>query len=455
MSICKPSTSGTSEKQTTLTSYIRQAHVKSPNPTTQLKKCDISNLSPPDIEPNQKKANMNTEEYQKDITSMPLKQCMQQCTNITTSFKENTSIPPEQEMNHSNGITSHQAVANNDDGAYSTPSVENTQLPSSLVNNIVQPLIQEMRLLKDSVHNDSAKLEGIISTQQTTIARLESTISTQQHEFSSNLRDKMEKTNSQILNCLEENHLLWKENHELKERLNKIELAQLGKNVIISGMQEQPWEGYTTTKERVYETIASAMGGSTLEETMKDARKIDITCCTRIGKYQLNQPRPISVTFSRKEDRQRLLENKCNLPNGIFINEEFPPHMKRNRDILRPILKLAKSLPQYREKSRLQGEKLVINGTHYGVKDLGGLPLDPAAYKAAQKSNTSSIVFHGELSPYSNFHNATFVVDGEKFPTSEHYIQYQKAMLFGDTYTANAILKAETPFEAKKNSVIK
>ena len=126
--------------------------------------------------------------------------------------------------------------------------------------------------------------------------------------------------------------------------------------------------------------------------------------------------------------------------------------MKRNRDILRPILKLAKSLPQYREKSRLQGEKLIINGTHYGMKDIGGLPSDLAAYKAAQLSDTSSIVFHGELSPFSNFHNTTFVIDGEKFPTSEHYIQYQKAMLFGDTYTANAILKAKTPFEAKKLS---
>ena len=95
----------------------------------------------------------------------------------------------------------------------------------------------------------------------------------------------------------------------------------------------------------------------------------------------------------------------------------------------------------------------MINGTHYGVKDIGGLPPDLAAYKAAQKSNTSSIIFHRELSPYSNFHNATFVVDGEKFPTSEYYIQYHKAMLFGDTYTANAILKAETPFEAKKTQL--
>ena len=263
---------------------------------------------------------MDTEEYRKDMTSIPSKQC----TGITTPSKQSTGRTVEQKINPSNGITSYLSATSSDDDVNSTPSPKNTQLSSSHVNNIVEPLIQEMRVLKDSVHNDYAKLEGIIST-QTTIARLESTISTQQRELSSDLSDKMEKTNSQIPDCLEENHLLWKENHELKERLNKIELTQLGNNVIISGMQEQSWEGYTTTKERVYATIASAMGGNNLEETMKDARKIDITCCTRIGKYQLNQPRPINVTFNQKEDRQRLLENKRNLPNGIFINEEFPP----------------------------------------------------------------------------------------------------------------------------------
>ena len=43
--------------------------------------------------------------------------------------------------------------------------------------------------------------------------------------------------------------------------------------MIITGVQEQPWEGYSTTKERVLETIAAAMGGNQLEESMKEARK--------------------------------------------------------------------------------------------------------------------------------------------------------------------------------------
>ena len=50
--------------------------------------------------------------------------------------------------------------------------------------------------------------------------------------------------------------------------------------MIITGVQEQPWEGYSTTKERVLETIATAMGGNQLEKTMKEARKIDTSCCS-------------------------------------------------------------------------------------------------------------------------------------------------------------------------------
>ena len=105
-------------------------------------------------------------------------------------------------------------------------------------------------------------------------------------------------------------------------------------------MQEQCWENYETTKERVYNTIAAAMGGD-VTSALDAARKIQITCCNRVGHYQLNRPRPISVTFQCREDKINLLQCKRNLPPGVFVNEEYPAHMKRNRDVLRPILKMA------------------------------------------------------------------------------------------------------------------
>ena len=256
---------------------------------------------------------------------------------------------------------------------------------------------------------------------------------------------------SKLAEVAEENKQLHKKNTVLKDRIVKIELNQLGNNVIITGMQEQHWENYETTKERVYDTIAAAMGED-VSTTLETARKVQITCCNRVGCYQVNKPRPISITFECREDKVNLLQSKCNLPVGVFVNEEYPSHMKKNHDVLRPILKLAKGLPDYRERTKLQGDKLIINGIPYGVNDLHQLPVELAAYKAAQKEDENTIVFHGDLSPYSNFHPLPFTIEGQKFPTAEHWIQYSKAMFFSDSFVANAILNCDSPYEAKKLS---
>ncbi|MDN6268754.1 MAG: NADAR family protein [Tetragenococcus koreensis] len=49
----------------------------------------------------------------------------------------------------------------------------------------------------------------------------------------------------------------------------------------------------------------------------------------------------------------------------------------------------------------------------------------------------------------SQWYVASFVVDGKEFKTCEHWMMYQKAVLFKDIKKANSILKAETPKEAK------
>ena len=85
----------------------------------------------------------------------------------------------------------------------------------------------------------------------------------------------------------------------------------------------------------------------------------------------------------------------------------------------------------------------------YTLNELGKLPPDLAAYKAAEKSDSEMIVFQGELSPWSNFHYAPFTINNQRFMTSEHWIQFQKALLFGDSATADKILQCDSPYEAK------
>ena len=103
-----------------------------------------------------------------------------------------------------------------------------------------------------------------------------------------------------------------------------------------------------------------------------------------------------------------------------------------------PIYRLAKSIPHYHKKCRLINDKLIINGNSCHIEDISKLPADLAAYKMAEKSNDTHLVFAGELSPYSNFH--------------EQWVQYQKALTFGNSFTANQILQCETPLECKKLS---
>ena len=57
---------------------------------------------------------------------------------------------------------------------------------------------------------------------------------------------KIDHNSSKLAKVAEENKYLHKENTALKDRLIKIELNQLGNNVIITGMQEQHWENYET-----------------------------------------------------------------------------------------------------------------------------------------------------------------------------------------------------------------
>ena len=84
----------------------------------------------------------------------------------------------------------------------------------------------------------------------------------------------------------------------------------------------------------------------------------------------MNYNRPISVAFQRKEDKDLLMSNKHNLPAGIYANDEYPIHVKQQCDRLRPILHLAKTLPECKATTKLIGDKLLINGTKYGVADL-------------------------------------------------------------------------------------
>ena len=88
--------------------------------------------------------------------------------------------------------------------------------------------------------------------------------------------------------------------------MSQIEQNQLKNNVIITGIPEQQWETYNTTKQRVQDTIANALKSSSDEERQVNTvttQDTEITYCTRVGRYHPGKYRPISVAFQCQEDR--------------------------------------------------------------------------------------------------------------------------------------------------------
>ena len=307
------------------------------------------------------------------------------------------------------------------------------------------PILSEIKLLRESVHADYSKLHS-------DYARLEELITKKSIDVETSLSNKITNNTQKISEIAAENMELKKENSQLKERLLHIETQQLKNNIIINGVAEVKWEPYEITKTRVYEKLASVLSKGDLMASMEEARKIELIGCSRIGRYQMNRAWPISVTFAKYDDKENVMRNKRNLPGGVYINDKYPAEIKMNRDKLRPILRLAKELPQYRDKCKLSGDWLIINGITYTVDEINKLPNNLAPYLAIQKENAEDIVFHGELSPWSNFHRSLFVLNGQQYHSAEQWIQFQKAMLFGDSNIANQILRSSTPQECKRLS---
>ena len=137
-----------------------------------------------------------------------------------------------------------------------------------------------------------------------------------------------------------------------------------------------------------------------------------------------------------------IYEYRYHLTGRIYVDREFNFETENSRRISRPILKAAKMKPEFRYKSRMESDKLVIDGKRYGVK------LSP--FEVTTKSNEDTLGFFGELCPFSNFYPVKFTYDGTLYSSSEQLIQHKKALYCGDNATANKILAAKTVIACKQ-----
>ena len=177
-----------------------------------------------------------------------------------------------------------------------------------------------------------------------------------------------------------------------------------------------------------------------------------IRSCKWIGRFNRNHSRPICVEFVHQEDVEYVVENRSYLSEGVFADYEYSPEVERKRRLLLPILRAAKQMGSYQKYCRLDGDELVIHGRHYTIHTLHRLPDDLNPFKITTQEDDDTIGFFGAINPFSNFFEAGFKMNGEKYLSSEQYIQSQKAKFFKDRQAYDRIMGCSTPLDCKEEA---
>ena len=240
------------------------------------------------------------------------------------------------------------------------------------------------------------------------------------------------------------------EQAKLKSQLTKLETRNLDSTLIIRGIREEPKETEDMCCEKIYRELANTISGSDPDERYTTAKTLTIRKCRRLGKFKRDRTRPVSVEFVHKEDRTYILENRSYLNEGVFADKEYPADVERIRQSLLPILRAVKKLDKYRDQSRMNYDRVVIQGKDYTLNNLHELPDDLNAFKVSSKSSDDTIGFFGEINPLSNFHPAKFRLNGQQYISSEQYIQATKAQYFNDLETYQKIMGCKTSFDCKQ-----
>ena len=170
---------------------------------------------------------------------------------ITDIFNSKTPSSPQTIKR-----TSSQLSPANDDQQtkkQNTNTNMDEHVASTNYTQLLDPLLSQFKSLRESVDNKVGSLEQAIQQQRKEVTdelhKIETSLIQHKEELTQQFKSDIQENKDNISRIVLENTSLKKENAALKERLNQIEQNQLKNNVIITGIPEQPWETYSTTKQ--------------------------------------------------------------------------------------------------------------------------------------------------------------------------------------------------------------
>lgn len=251
------------------------------------------------------------------------------------------------------------------------------------------------------------------------------------------LTDKIYKLEKQISEVKKEQKLLY-------NRMLNLESYSRRDNLLVCGVPESA----SLEEEDCMAKVRAIFTGIGVE----NADDMKIVRCHRKGPYKRDFMRPIIVRFHWAGDRNSVWNNKAKLKDinsKQFITEDYPSEVETNRRKLWPCYKAAKALEKYRNRVKMSGDKLILEGIVYTVDTMESLPQDVHPWTVSSATNEDSFAFFTSANPLSNHYPCSFTVDNTAFNCGEQYLMYSKAMAFNDYATARKILATKNPVTQK------
>ena len=132
----------------------------------------------------------------------------------------------------------------------------------------------------------------------------------------------------------------------------------------------------------------------------------------------------------------------------IYVNEDLPPEVKKQRADMRVIANYARS---QQEAAIVKGDTLVLNQTKYKYDVLDLLPPRYSLSAAMPPKISNNVVgFHSAHSPLSNFCSCKITIDGETYSSTEQYYQWQKYKITGNEVIGQRIMLEKDPLRIKR-----
>lgn len=261
------------------------------------------------------------------------------------------------------------------------------------------------------------------------------------------VRSDFDKMSSKMEELEYQNKQLNSEIQQLRENNLKSEIRRRELNLIFEGVRDTYGENFFLLRNKIVGVF------NHMEVFNRCGTQVPIVKLQRTGPFQRDQNRPVLCQFLRYSDVRLVLDNRGQLPNNVYVQEDYPPEIEERRRILRPIFKRAKSMPQYRGKCRLTVDKLVVKGQTFTVKpvnNLDRLPPELSPRNSAERQNDDILAFFTKSSPFSNFHPAPFTKNNAPYHCNEQYIQARKAEIFNDDDSHSKIMRSKCPYEIKR-----